>query len=320
MLTGTPLDLTPLGSLMGSIGFIYWALAALGIWLALRGGSAWSVKLWRLLPVVLLFGVFPGRLAWQLHQARSRYETSAKLLQERCKLAGERIHRSVENVEGIVWMKWREPYSNSDNFADQFKLNDPYGRDCGEEDCITPLLRVTAGAALNPPEAKRHKSGYRFVETVDPRDQLRYRYVGVIEQGWKQEEVEKFRKEKRAEPPEYSYRFKAGRVPIDQFSTRYGTIWADISTREDREHWIAGSSLKVIDLQSNEVLAERVGYMMDPGQGSQAGFRSPWLYAAEMACPKFSQIGPSDTRPGRTLHEALDFLVKVLVPSNGDQK
>ena len=29
MLTGTPLDLTPLGSLMGSIGFIYWALAAL---------------------------------------------------------------------------------------------------------------------------------------------------------------------------------------------------------------------------------------------------------------------------------------------------
>lgn len=29
MLTGTLLDLTPLGSLMGSIGVIYWALAAL---------------------------------------------------------------------------------------------------------------------------------------------------------------------------------------------------------------------------------------------------------------------------------------------------
>ena len=32
MLTGTPLDLTPLGSLMGSLGVIYWALA-------LRGGN-----------------------------------------------------------------------------------------------------------------------------------------------------------------------------------------------------------------------------------------------------------------------------------------
>jgi hypothetical protein len=61
----------------------------------------------------------------------------------------------------------------------------------------------------------------------------------------------------------------------------------DISTREERGYWIAGSSLRVIDLQTNEVMAERIGYMMDRGQGNNSGGRSPWLLAARTACPRF---------------------------------
>jgi hypothetical protein len=62
----------------------------------------------------------------------------------------------------------------------------------------------------------------------------------------------------------------------------------DISTREERDFWIAGSSLKVIDLQTNEVIAERIGYMMDRGQGNDSGGRAPWLFAADHACPMFA--------------------------------
>lgn len=50
---------------------------------------------------------------------------------------------------------------------------------------------------------------------------------------------------------------------------------------------VEGSSLRVLDLQTNEVIAERIGYMMDWAQGSQAGGRSPWLFAADYACPSF---------------------------------
>jgi len=74
---------------------------------------------------------------------------------------------------------------------------------------------------------------------------------------------------------------------------RYGITYDDISTREEREYWIAGSSLRVIDLKTQEVMAERIGYMMDRAQGSGAGGRSPWLrrspwlLAANYACPGF---------------------------------
>jgi hypothetical protein len=84
----------------------------------------------------------------------------------------------------------------------------------------------------------------------------------------------------------------------------------DISTREEREYWIAGSSLKVIDLHANEIIAERVGYMVDWAQGSRVGGRAPWLLATQQACPKF---------PGRhsvaQLGQTKEFVEKVLKPS-----
>ena len=61
-----------------------------------------------------------------------------------------------------------------------------------------------------------------------------------------------------------------------------------IQTREDWDYWIAGSSLRLIDLQTNEVMAERIGYMGDWAQGSSAVGRSPWLLAANNACPEFA--------------------------------
>lgn len=102
---------------------------------------------------------------------------------------------------------------------------------------------------------------------------------------------------------------------------RYGVTYDDISTREEREYWIAGSSLKVIDMQTNEIIAERIGYMVDWAQGSRAGQRSPWLFAADNACPGFqwnlnfpvtrSNGGGSSQQPGQTI----TFVEKVLKPS-----
>ena len=43
----------------------------------------------------------------------------------------------MDNVEGVVWMKWR---NKQDNLSDQFRLDDPYGHDCGGEECIEQLL------------------------------------------------------------------------------------------------------------------------------------------------------------------------------------
>lgn len=305
MLTGTPLDLTPFGALLSSIGWFYWLLTAAGLWWALRGSKPWQAKLLRALPVALVFGFLPGLGGWNAYKARSRLNESMALFEQRCKTAGEKISRTVEGVEGVVWLKWREKISNADNFADQFKLNDPYGQDCGAEDCILRLLRATKGVELDPKRKLPHHHGYRFVETRDPGDGVLYRYTLRLDRPFDHDQkwLETYIK------PELD------REVISQTTARYAISWDDISTREDREHWIAGSSLRVVDMKVNEVIAERLGYMVDQGQGSQAGFRSPWLYAEQFACPEFAQIGPSDSRRRHTGRETRDFAGKVLQPN-----
>lgn len=315
-MTGTPLDLTPFGPLLKSVGYVYWlialGLAAFALWVPGR----WWVKL----PIAaLILGGFAYPVVThkevqqqQVDAARTRLDEAMALFKKRCESSGEKIARTVESVDGVVWMKWRE---RTPNYSDQFKLDDPYGRDCGDKDCIAELLRVTTGAEKNPDEASRHRSGYRFVETADPADQKRYRYVGVIELGWSPEAIERHKKATGQDPPpppDHSYRFTIKRTQIENYTARYGITWDDISTREDREHWIAGGSLKVIDLQTNEVVAERIGYMVDKGQGSQAGFRQPWSFAKDTACPVLVDENQKQTRIGFTER----FVRQVVIPSS----
>ena len=328
MLTGTPLDLTPFGGLLAALGWLYWLAA-----LALITAALWYPKPWwaKLLAAVVVSGgiVYPvlirpvtahvDAVRQQQEAYKARLADAMTLFEQRCKTAGEKIHRTVENVEGVVWMKWRPTETN---YGDQFKLDDPYGRDCVGKDCIERLLRVTAGAELNPEDAKRHRTGYRFVESIDPKDGRIYRYVGVMKLGpsWTPEGIEEHRRRTGQPVPRDSYLFTSERQPIEAYSARYGITWDDISTREDRERWIAGGSLKVIDLKSNEVVAERIGFMIDRGQGSTAGFRSPWSFAVNDACPEFPQVGPNDPRRNRDSRNTnmRQFAVKVLMPAKGD--
>lgn len=115
-------------------------------------------------------------------------------------------------------------------------------------------------------------------------------------------------------------RFVMDRVSIEKSSARYGVKFDDLSTREEREHWIAGSSLKVIDLETKAVLAERIGYMVDWAQGSRAGGRSPWLFAADNACPDFDRDYPQPVRDPThksrsQRYQTLRFVEKSLKPS-----
>src|SRR4029079_13414473 len=145
MLTGTPLDLTRFGVLLSGIGWLFWLLAAAGLWWSFHGRRPAKAKFLRVVPVILLLGIWPGLMAWQSVKSKLYLDASMALFGERCKTAGERITRTVEDVDGIVWMRWRDKSSNADNYADQWKLNDPYGHDCGSEECIANLLRASKG-------------------------------------------------------------------------------------------------------------------------------------------------------------------------------
>lgn len=266
----------------------------------------------------IVSGVLLANLGLSLAAEPSRIVRAEALFAERCKTAGEKIHRTVDNVDGIFLMKLRPEGINREN---QFAMDDPYGSDSGGEAYLRGFflesyLFANRDASAEMTEYIRaHYSGYRYVEADDPKDGKRYRYTGAIRQVHIKPSV------LMGEDPNgkgfYTTQFVLDKVPVSSAPPRYGVTYDDISTREEREHWIAGSSLKVIDLKTNEIIAERIGYMMDRGQGSDSGGRGPWLMAASNACPRFGSEKPAiQGLPGFSQQhgQTRTFVVKALKP------
>lgn len=221
-----------------------------------------------------------------------------------CATAGETIKRTVSDVDGIFLLKGR---ADKINFSDQFLMDDPYGSDLGGDGYIESFLKARHElgrryAALLKQKPLRDPAGpigYDYVEMSDAVNGTQYRYTAYVDQPGRTDS--KFALN--------YFRVILQKTPSTGQKPRYGVTYDDISTLEDRVNWIAGSSLKVIDLKTNEVIAERIGYMIDGGQGDTAGGRSPWLLAASVACPSF---------PGRHAYQngqAARFVEKVLIPT-----
>lgn len=301
------LKLTGLDAVFAAAGNLYLLLALVGVCIALWKGRTWALKL---LFAVLVLAAFIAPIAPEIYRGveyRNRLATAQSMFAERCKTAGEKIYKTVEGVEGVYLMKVR---SSEINFGEQFKLDDPYGKDSG--DYIRTFVRGSYQAETkNIPTNGPPRLGYSYVEAQDPKDGQRYRYTGHIEEPWLTN---------KSYSQGYT-RFVLDKVPATGSASRYGVTYDDISTHEEREYWIAGSSLKVVDLQTNEVIAERIGYMVDWAQGSRAGQRSPWLFAANNACPDFYRNyknltpGPNTHASMAQSYQTLDFVEKVLKPT-----
>jgi hypothetical protein len=229
-------------------------------------------------------------------------ELAARIFEQRCQSAGEKIYKKIDDVDGIFLLKMRP---DKINFSNQYALDDPYGRDFNGDAYIRSFLRGfygnNYGVPDNPkPDAPAHL-GYRYVDAVDKNDGKRYRYIAIVDQPGLVD-------------PSYAKdyrRFVLKRSVAEAPAPRYGVTYEDISTKEDRDYWIAGSSLKVVDLKTNEIVAERIGYMYDPQQGASTGGRAPWLIAANYSCPSFG------TRHGSSSQalQSETFVGKVLKPS-----
>lgn len=253
---------------------------------------------------------------------KERQTKAMTIWQDRCKRSGEFIHRTVDNVSGIYLIKVRP---KGVNFDDQFGLDDPYGHDFGGDAYIRSFLRghyrfnVKDIREGGPP-----RRGYLYVETHGMADGERYRYTGGVK-AVRQKDVKALGVLRELQlNPNYDlniYDFVMDKMLVTGDPPRYAVTYDDISTPEEREYWVAGSSLKVIDRQTGEVIAERIGFMVDRGQGNRSGGRAPWLFAAANACPSFARnfkntnAGTEGMAPAQT-YQTLDFVEKVLKPSN----
>jgi hypothetical protein len=181
-------------------------------------------------------------------------------------------------VEGVLLEKIR---SKKINFSDQFLLDDPYGRDLGEDGYISSFLRVPS----EPTGAE--SQGYLFVDVKDKAGKLtRYQLQ---------------RKNSPAGVPYTVLNEIQNTDKVANFSIDY----ADISTPTDREHWIAGGKLQITDVNTKQLIAERTGFIFDRGLGNVGGGRGPW----EAAIP----CGKDDRQYGHTAR----FVTKSIKPISG---
>lgn len=261
--------------------------------------------------VVVAFGIWPAAALYQTRiknnktdeRQKERLTLAARQFALRCENAGEMVNVSPIKVNGIALMRWRGP---SAELEGQFNMKDPYGHDCSGEDCLKRLVRVTGGWDLNKEEALLYAQGYDFVEALDQSDGKIYRYtaaISVVAVRTPDQVKQYIRNNDGLNPGVNVYGYKLERKNIPRYTAVYGVAWEDISTREDRENWVAGGELKIIDLRSNKIIAKRVGYLMDSGLGSLSGARNPWGWAQSYGprCPD------SDKR-------SWEFVMKILKP------
>lgn len=186
---------------------------------------------------------------------------------KRCKeSAGEKIYRTVENVPGLILLR-RRLWATDAELRDQYWRGDPYGRDSVLPDSeIRNFIGFLNKRGLATTR-QTPKPGYLYVETKESQGGYRRYELDIVQA-------------------------KIVEIIIEKPVSRYGVTWEDISTEEDQKYWVAGGKLQVLDLESNALLGERTGYLIEPGFGSQSAGRIPWRHARfissdRAACPPF---------------------------------
>jgi hypothetical protein len=293
-----------------SIGYVIVFLIVLTLVLVLNKttkarliGGLVTVGAFALLPYWLFVHKSPAQLKAIDEQAdfMTRYEPAKALFEKLCKeQAGEKIYRTVDNVEGILLLRVRpEPSSNyrSDQmWAGAALINEPYG----DYYIKNFLLHEYPSEALVGSETKMiltkrgvfdwkrknvknlpvgwPKLGYRYVEYVnsDLSNRVRYTIQDQPAMTSNDREVETLKIEK-----------------IKSSATKYAVTFDDDVNPEYRKYWIAGTTLKVVDTISGELLATSTFFRFDGGLGN-TNQRSPWGLAN--VCGKFIGGPNSQTR------------------------
>jgi hypothetical protein len=264
----------------------------------------------------------------QAPQTAERQATQARmtdgkaLFNERCAtVAGEKIYRKVENVEGLLLMKVRPDRGDAElanrdwpgaafaressgkGYIDTFLGWEYASNAAGRDDPITPTNR---GYIANP-GGSRGMPGYRWVEVVDQRDGQRYRYTGSTKIVGRKDTTARGVQIAMEKDPNYDlniYRWSLDKAPSPSPTPpRYGVTYEDHVIPEERYLGVASSTVKVLDLQTKEVLGEMIRYAWSPGAPSRVN-PSPWLTAYK--CPGHPVGADAATRK---------FVDQILIPA-----
>jgi hypothetical protein len=277
---------------LGALRFLYWLLALGLLVFVLYKAKSRRGKIIGAVAVVALFGWVPGKALIEQYKrdafAKEAWTHFKKLCDEK---SGEKIYKTFTGVKSVVVLKPLPPATEKDLY-DQYWYGDPYTNATPWSERGEHAARLLTGSfgfdgtAVGAPTGEQ--AGLQFVEY--PSDETGKNFDIVKRKG---------RLTSRTKSETHG------------FTSRFGVSWEDISTPEVRKYWVAGSRLRIIDLTDQSIVAERIGYLIEPGFGSGGGTRRPWLNArgSQTACPPL-QNGSFEDRW---------FILKVLTPEQESQ-
>lgn len=203
---------------------------------------------------------------------QARYLEAKAVFDEQCKRAGEKIYRTVEGVEGVMLLKVRD-YPKSYHYA----WKDPMWEDAASWD------------------AKGDGYISEFLKYSDNIDAVGYDYVDVLQ---KNNEIIRYSLEST---PKMKIMVQKSN-PSNP--ARYAITYTNNVDPALRKYWIAGTTIQIVDRQTNELLAEKTVFIFDSGGGVSIGGSSPWRRTATKVCPHALEHERGTRR----------FVNKILIP------
>ena len=200
------------------------------------------------LPVAAALLVF-ARDDWKHREMQARLAYVKELC---AKYGGEKIYRTVDNVEGVFQMKARNPDPEGQR-RDQYGMVDPWGAAIGDSETFHLAASISffyGGTA------------YAFVEQQPPFGSgegppyRRSYYVGTGRTIGDEYPAEASSRPEIANKP----LVKLVVENVNTLKSDYGFYFEDLSTKELRARWISSGRLRIVDLRTKEVIAERTGY------------------------------------------------------------
>jgi hypothetical protein len=252
---------------------------------------------------------------------RERVQRGKALFDEKCKtVAGEKIYKTVRDVEGVLLLKIRA-YTRGNELSDKMWPGAAFAGERYDDGYITSFLSVETpspvfrrptipltqqrGNIIAMPREKltNGRYGYRWVEVIDEKDGKRYRYTGSIKEVTHTQSI--------TIGGDGKTQFKAkefvlDRVPAPDPEPRYAVTYEDHVIPEERALWLASSTVKVLDRQTGEVLGEMTRYAWSAGAPTSYN-PTPWLSAYRCRGVTSVPYGPSGT-------DTRKFVDQVLIP------
>jgi hypothetical protein len=271
--------------LLSAIGWGYLIIVLIVILLALLLIKEKSTKTVAILVVLGLASILPIRSYQEYAKEkeagdayRARLAKAQALFDKRCETAGEKIYKTIENVEGVRLLNPRSNISNVDRANRDWPGAGFPGESGGNQYIMEFLYFHKPRSGLQARElgwARGGLKGYSYVDVDEQGKHFRYKLLAESQYVYGSDPLKAYGKKEQVS---------------DAFS-RYIIAYESIEDQQGRESWIAGGHVTVVDQKNGELLGEFVRYSFDPGFGDTYGERSPWGFAKQ--CPLTGYGGSS---------------------------